>query len=225
MQEPKQKKSETKQYFDIKSSSKPDPTSRPVINNEPIQSDPMMSAHNSSESEINQDNSNETSPVAVVPVVIKDDLPEGGLGVVQLDSPQTEEPSKADDTDHDMPDLSGDSNPTTVTDDELPAGTDKSSGEDAAIQLPETPAASDEEVHPSDFGVVGEQSPASKQTATQTSSNHEPPAAPALISQPFPLKQDGVFKNNLSLKIAIVALVVILLVIVSFIVYKFKSGQ
>lgn len=38
-----QQNKDDKQYFDIKKPSKPDPTSRPVINSEPIQTDPMVS--------------------------------------------------------------------------------------------------------------------------------------------------------------------------------------
>ena len=44
MQDPKQKQPGAKQYFDIKGPTRADATSRPGINNEPIQSDPMVTA-------------------------------------------------------------------------------------------------------------------------------------------------------------------------------------
>src|ERR1035438_8320480 len=49
MQDPLQKNSDSRQYFDIKRPSNPDPTSRPVINNEPIQSDPMVSSRSATD--------------------------------------------------------------------------------------------------------------------------------------------------------------------------------
>lgn len=44
MQDNTNNTSNKKQYFDIKAAPKPDPTSRPVVNNVPIQEDPMVSA-------------------------------------------------------------------------------------------------------------------------------------------------------------------------------------
>jgi len=51
MQDPLQNSSEDKHYFDIKGPAKPDPTSRPVINNEPLQTDPMVSVTSPTPSE------------------------------------------------------------------------------------------------------------------------------------------------------------------------------
>jgi hypothetical protein len=47
MQDTNQNNPEPKQFFDIKGPSNPDPTSRPVINNDPVQADPMVSSSSS----------------------------------------------------------------------------------------------------------------------------------------------------------------------------------
>lgn len=43
MQDQTKNNPDQKQYFDIKGATNPDPTSRPVVNNNPIQEDPMVS--------------------------------------------------------------------------------------------------------------------------------------------------------------------------------------
>jgi hypothetical protein len=222
--------SDKKQYFDIKGPSNPDPTSRPVINSDPIQADPMVSptagdatsVDSSAGDSIPVSSASTTSEPASNSVEVPD-VPGGAdpEAVVYKDpEPKTTEDAKVDVSESTSP--AGDENKETVpvtssvadgeTDSDKPltdsAEPDKeatSASENSSPSESDKPSAIDNPALPTDV-LAGQ--PSTPQAVTPAVSAAAKPA-----------------KNDKMLKTIIGVLILILLVVTALIVYKFKIGK
>ena len=215
-------KQNNKQYFDIMSSPKPNPTSRPVINNDPVQSDPMVSTT--------------TAGVAASQTTKAEQSEVGesiGAPIVAVPQENTTPPSPEENITVDIPEVPGDADPDAV---QYEVPTKPNTEEPVqpndvdADKLLENTAPTNTNVEvPGDTNNAqpepSQSSPEQAQTQTTTEAQPTIDSTPTQAVQSQHVVSHNPKSKKALIKTIIGIIILIILIVAAFLVYKYKIGK